>query len=568
MLIETLEQVLKNVLKECQLNEKYGKIIISNRPDLCDYQFDGLFKIASLEHKNTIEIGEKIVSKLKNNALSMKYFSKIEFVLPGFINFTLSDEFINENLCLMNDNEKFNIKMPSLKEKFVLDYGGYNIAKPLHIGHLRPSIVGEALKRIIGYMGHDTIADVHLGDYGLQIGQVIYGIKRDKKEIDEITIDYLNKIYPEISALSKEDEEVKERCTNITKELQEGTNKEINTFWQKIMEVSLNDVKDLCDYLNVSYDLWEGESDAYKILPQVEKHLEDKKLLEKSNGALVINVKKDDENKPMPPMIFKKSNGAYLYDSTDLATIYDRQKKYNPDHIIYVTDFRQNLHFEQVFRASDKAEIIPYEKLEHAYIGTINGSDGKPFKTRSGEAPKLRDLFNEVKETFISNKEENKQMKEEDINIIVNSIIKFADFQNNRDKDYIFDPQKFSEVTGKTGPYILYTYVRVNKLIENDQKYFTKLGKNIYNKQDRDLRLKMLNLESALNNSFINRMPSHLATYIYELCVLLNAFYQNNNISKVEDEEKKKDWLYILNLANNILREMLLLLIIDIPSTM
>ncbi len=568
MLIETLEQVLKNVLKECGLDENHGKIIVSNRPDLCDYQFDGVFRLASLQHRNPIDIGEEIVEKMQKDSLALKYFSKIEFVKPGFINFTLSDEFINEYLCLMNDNAKFNIKLPEKKEKFLLDYGGYNIAKPLHIGHLRPSIIGEALKRIISYMGHDTIADVHLGDYGLQLGQVIYGIKRDNIKIDEITIDYLNKIYPEISALCKQDENIKEECANITKELQEVINEEVNALWQKIMEVSLSDVKELCSYLDVSYDLWEGESDAYKILPIVEKYLQDKNLLEESEGALVINVKKDDDNKPMPPIIFKKNNGAYLYDSTDLATIYDRFKKYNPDHIIYVTDFRQSLHFEQVFRASDKANIIPYEKLEHAYIGTINGKDNKPFKTRSGEAPKLRDLFHEVEETFLNNREENKNMKEEDIAIIVNAIIKYADFQNNRDKDYIFDLQKFSEVTGKTGPYILYTYVRINKLIENEQKHFTKLGNNIYNKQDRDLRLKILNLESALKLSFINRMPSHLANYLYDLCVLLNAFYQNNNISKETMQEKRNDWLYILNLANNILKEMLSLLIIDIPSEM
>ncbi len=568
MLIETLEQVLKNVLKECDLDENYGKIINSNRPDLCDYQFDGVFRLASLYHKNPIEIGTEIVEKLQGNSLAIKYFSKIEFVKPGFINFTLSDEFINEYLCLMNDNEKFYIKLPETKEKFMLDYGGYNIAKPLHIGHLRPSIIGESLKRIISYMGHDTIADVHLGDYGLQLGQVIYGIIRDKKDKNEVTIDYLNKIYPEISALCKQDENIREECANITKELQEGTNEEINALWHKIMEVSLEDVKELCSYLDVSYDLWEGESDAYKILPIVEKYLQEKNLLEESEGALVINVKKEDDNKPMPPMIFKKSNGAYLYDSTDLATIYDRWQKFNPNHIIYVTDFRQNLHFEQVFRASDKASIIPYEKLEHAYIGTINGSNGKPFKTRSGEAPKLRNLFKEVEETFLNNREENKKMSKEDIDIIVNAIIKFADFQNNRTQDYVFDSQKFSEVTGKTGPYILYTYVRINKLVENEQKHFTKLGNNIYNKQDKDLRLKILNLESALNNSFVNRMPSHLANYIYDLCVLLNAFYQNNNISRETNAEKRNDWLYILNLANNILKEMLSLLIIDIPSEM
>lgn len=568
MLIETLEEVIKEVLKECNLDESYGKLIISNRPDLCDYQFDGVFKLASLEHKSPIEIGEQIVNKLQRNKKALQYFSKIDFVRPGFINFTLSNEFINKYLCLMNDNEKFNIKIPKEKETFILDYGGYNIAKPLHIGHLRPSIIGESLKRIIDFMGHNTIADVHLGDYGLQLGQVIYGIQRDNKEIDDITIDYLNKIYPEISALCKEDEEVREKCANITKELQEGTNTEINELWRKIMDVSLEDVKSLCKYLNVSYDLWEGESDSYKILPEVEKFLQEKHMLEESEGALVINVKKADDNKPMPPMMFKKSNGAYLYDSTDLATIYDRLIRFNPDHIIYVTDFRQSLHFEQVFRASDKAGIISYEKLEHDYIGTINGSDGKPFKTRSGEAPKLRELFESVKETFLKYREENKKMLDEDIDIIVNAIIKFADFQNNRAQDYIFEPEKFSKVIGKTGPYILYTYVRINKIIEKEQKYFTKLSNNIYNKQDRDLRLKILDLESALNNAFINRMPSYLANYIYDLCVLLNAFYQNNNISKEEQEEKRNDWLYILNLASKILKELLSLLIIDIPSTM
>lgn len=568
MIIKTLEEVLKSTLKDLGYNCSNVKIIKSNRKELCDYQFDGVFKLAKEMHSNPIEIGNKIVTALNNRKDINVYFSKVFFAPPGFVNLTLSNEFINNSLMLMNEKEKFNILLPSKVETFIIDYGGYNIAKPLHIGHLRPSIIGESIKRIINYMGHKTIADVHLGDYGLQIGQVIYGIKRDNKSIDEIDLDYLNKIYPEISALCKENEDIRLECAEITKEMQERTNETYNNYWEKIMQVSLEDVKKLCSYLNVSFDLWEGESDNYKKIKDVEKILKSKSLLEESEGALIVNVKKDEDNKPMPPMMFQKSNGAYSYAPTDIAAIYERKEKYNPDHIIYVTDFRQNLHFEQVFRCSDLAGIIPYEKLEHAYNGTINGNDGKPFKTRSGTAPKLRELFELVKETFINTKEENKNMSNEDLDIIVNSIIKFADFQNARDKDYIFDVQKFSNVIGKTGPYILYTYVRINKILKNEKKAFTKLSKSIYNIQDRDLRIEYLNLESALENAFINRMPSYIANYIYDTCVLLNAFYQNNHISTEKDEEKRNDWLFILSLGNKILKEMLKLLIIDIPSVM
>ena len=569
MLIDTLEQIVKEVLQSLKYDHTSVKIIKSNRPDLCDYQFDGIFKMASQYGKKPLELATEIKDALEQKENITKYFCKIEVAPPGFINFTLSDAFINEQLIIMNNNQKFNIKQPEKVETFVLDYGGYNIAKPLHIGHLRPSIIGESIKRIIEFIGHKTIADVHLGDYGLQMGQVIYGILRDKKPISDIGIEYLNNIYPEVSGLCKENAEIREICATITKELQEGVNQEYTDIWNKILEVSLKDIQKITEYLDVSFDLWEGEKDAYAYLPEVEKLLTDKNLLELSEGATVVNVKKDTDNKPMPPLIFKKSNGAYVYDGTDVATIYERKQKFNPDHIIYVTDFRQNLHFEQVFRVSDLLGLMPYESLEHAYNGTINGTDGKPFKTRAGGVPKLSELFALVKETFVNSKDENKQMPEEDINIIVNAIIKFADLQNNRDKDYIFDVEKFSKVVGKTGPYILYTYVRINKLIkENTQKDFTNIGECIYNKQDRDLRLQLLNLESALQSAFEFRMPNYIANYIYDTCVLLNAFYQNNHINSSDDEKQKNEWLYVLNLANKIIKEMLKLLMIDIPSAM
>lgn len=569
MLIDTLEQIVKEVLQTLHYDQNSVKIIKSNRPDLCDYQFDGIFKMVKQYGKNPMELAKEIQEALAKKENITDYFSKIEVAPPGFINFSLSDVFINKQLIQMNGKEKFNIKKPEKVETFVLDYGGYNIAKPLHIGHLRPSIIGESIKRIINYMGHKTIADVHLGDYGLQMGQVIYGILRDKKQVSEIDIEYLNKIYPEVSAMCKENASVKEECAAITKDLQESINQEYVEIWNKIVEVSLEDIRKICNYLDVSFDLWEGEKDAYEYLPAVEDLLTKKNLLELSEGATIVNVKKDTDNKPMPPMIFKKSNGAYVYDSTDVATIYERKQKFNPDHIIYVTDFRQNLHFEQVFRVSDLVGLVPYESLEHAYNGTINGTDGKPFKTRAGGVPKLRELFTLVKETFVESKEENKDMPTEDVDIIVNAIIKFADLQNNRDKDYIFDVEKFSKVVGKTGPYILYTYVRINKLIkENTQKAFTNIGECIYNKQDRDLRLQLLNLESALQNAFEYRMPNYIANYIYDTCVLLNAFYQNNHINSTDDEVQKNDWLYVLNLANKIIKEMLTLLMIDIPSAM
>lgn len=564
MIIEELNKIFDTVLRDLNYEIKVN-VIKSNRPELCDYQFDGVFKLASMYHENPVTIGQKIVEKIKLLERYNYYFKSVEFVKPGFINIIISDEFINEQLIHISTSEHLGMSKPEKKELFFLDYGGYNIAKPLHIGHLRPTIIGESIKRIIQFMGHDTIADVHLGDYGLQMGQVIYGILRDQLSIEEITIDYLNKIYPEISGLCKTDENVKDTCATITKELQNG-NELYVSIWNKIVEVSIEDAKKICNYLGVTFDLWQGESDACQYLNQVEDILVQKNLLEISEGASVVNVKKDSDNKPMPPMMFKKSNGAYVYDSTDLATIYERKIKYHPDHIIYVTDFRQNLHFEQVFRASDLAGIMPYASLEHAYNGTINGIDGKPFKTRQGNAPKLSELFEEVKETFIGLKDTNKEMKQEDIDMIVNAIIKYADLQNNREKDYIFDIAKFSNVVGKTGPYVLYTYVRINKILKESKKI--EFSPIIYNDFDRNLRKKIIEFEIDVKKAFQDRMPSNIAEYIYDLCVTMNTFYQNNHINGLEDEKQKSGWLYVLKTANQVLKELLYLLMIDIPTVM
>lgn len=564
-MIETLERILTEEMNHLSY-EGSAKVIFSNRPELCDFQSDNAFTLAKKYHKNPIDIASSLVEALTSREDASSYFKKIECVKPGFINITVCDAFISKWIRYMNTKEKFGLKKPEKIESYILDYGGYNVAKPLHIGHLRPTIIGEALKRIIAYKGHKTIADVHLGDYGLQMGQVIYGIKKDKRSISDVTIDYLNQVYPAISALCKENPDIKEECANITKALQEG-NQEYNQILDKIIDVSVNDAKKICQYLDVHFDLWNGERDAYPYLEKCEKLLHEKKLLTYSEGALVINVKKEEDNKPMPPLLFKKSNGAYVYESTDVATIYERKEKYNPDHIIYVTDFRQNLHFEQVFRVSDLASLLPYHALEHAYNGTINGKDGKPFKTRKGDAPKLVELFSLVEKTFLSLREENYNLSREDIDKIVNAIIKFADLQNSRDKDYIFDPEKFSKVVGKTGPYILYTYLRIDKILKEVGKVDV-LSDQIYNEADRNLRLKLLQFEKYFNLAYKERKPSYIADYIYNIALISNTFYQKNHIIGLEDKTKREDWVYLLTLTNKVIKEMLNVIGIDLPTRM
>ena len=369
-----------------------------------------------------------------------------------------------------------------------------------------------------------------------------------------------------MSAICKENEDIKKACEEITKEMQDG-NLEYNRLCDIITDVSLGDIKDLYKMLDVSFDLWESERSAYKYIPAVEKILTDKGLLHESQGAMVIDVAEESDSKEIPPMIFQKSNKAYLYGTTDMATIYDREQKYQPDYMIYVTDDRQAMHFKQVFRASKKASITD-TIFEHKSYGTVNGPDGKPFKTRAGKAPSLRELINETKDIFISKKEDNQSMSDTDLNIIVNSIIKFADLQNNMANDYIFDINKFANTSGKTGPYILYTYLRINKIIQDKEVNKNILTNEIYNNYERDLKLKLFDFENVLDSAFINRMPNYIADYLYDLCVLVNTFYQNNHINSLDDEIMKNNWVYLLTLTNKLIKELLSLLAIDIPTKM
>ncbi len=543
------------------------KVSKSNRPDLCDYQSNDIFKIAKKEGKSPIEVGKEVELKINDIKNFNDYFESVQFVAPGFLNIKINNNFICNVLRKMSNDNKFNIQLPEKSETFVVDYCGANVAKPLHVGHMRTTIVGESIARIIRFMGHKTICDVHLGDYGLQIGEVIYAILEDKIPLEDIDINYLDIAYPKMSARCKEDEKLKEECARITKELQDG-NEEYRKLWKKILDVSVEDIKKNCDYLGAKFDYWYGESDAYPYIPKIEKILNEKGLLRQSEGALVVDVEEPTDKKEIPPLLFKKSNGAYLYASTDLACLLQRKEDFNPDHVLYVTDLRQALHFEQVFRTIEKCGIFKRTQLEHLGYGTVNGLDGKPFKTREGTAPKLESLYNDIKEIFISKKEENKNLSNEDLDKIVNSILKYGDLQNSKEKDYIFNIEKFSDTIGKTGPYILYTYLRVNKILKDNCYTQKDLSSKIYNESDRNLRMKLFDLEDYIYLAYNNRNPFYLADYVYDLCLLVNNFYQNNNISNLTDEENKNDWLYVLNLSNRIIKEVLDLLVIQIPSKM
>ncbi len=561
-----MNKELKEIIKNLYAIDSNAEIIISDRPDLCDYQYNGTFELAKSLHQNPYDLGLKITEELIKIEGIYNKFSKIECIRPGFINFSLSDSYINSLLNTMLKNEKFNISLPE-QQKIVIDYGGANVAKPLHVGHLRPAIVGESIKRLLIFMNQNVISDVHLGDYGLQIGQVIYGLKQENILPSAVTLGKLSEIYPKISNLCKENESIKEKCAIITKDLQDG-NEEYQSYFKIILEISKKDIKKMYDYLGVSFDYWLGESNAYDFIPELTKNLEEKKILKLSEGAKIVDVGESNDKISIPPLIFQKSNGAYLYGTTDLATLWQRQKDFQPDKILYIADSRQNLHFTQVFRTAKKIDYLKNIDCEFLGLGTINGSDGKPFKTRAGNTPKLEELFQETKDIFLNYENHQTSYESDDLEKIIGSIIKFADLQNNREKEYIFDINKFSKTIGKTGPYILYTFVRTKKIVLNNESFIDNLSKTIYNGHDRELRLKILELNDILNYAFKTRMPSVIANYLYEICVLMNAFYENNHINNLEDKENKKDWVTLLHLTLEIIKSLLDILVMEIPSKM
>ena len=559
-IIKELEKQVEKKIEESGYEIDNFKLQVTNRPDLGEYQINDAMQLAKKYHKNPREIAEDITEKLEE----LNIFTNINIAGPGFINVSLSDEFLINIIEKMSTNIESNIDKQE-KKTIVLDYGGANVAKALHVGHLRSANIGEALKRLARLLGHTVISDAHLGDYGRPLGLVILEIKKrypnleyfneeytgDYKDIElPITNKDLEEIYPIASTKAKEDEAYLEEARIITTKLQ-NHERGYYDIWQRIIEISKEEIKKVYDELNVYYDLWEGESNAAEYVDELIEILESKKLVEISDGAKIIDVKEEDDKSPMPPLLLVKSNGSISYETTDLATILERKKKIDPDEIWYCVDGRQQLHFEQVFRATRKANLVSDDvKLEYIGFGTMNGKDGKPFKTRDGGVMSLKSLIDEVKKE--TEKRINKDIVaeeniEETVDNIAISTLKYADLIPFRTTDYIFDPEKFSEVEGKTGPYLLYSTVRMASLLNKakDEKQTT--YKKVKNKTDRDIILTLLELPNVLTRSFEMKSLNEIADYLYDLTSKYNKFYSENKVLTEEDEDLKESWLVLTN---------------------
>ena len=548
----------------------------SNRPELGDYQINDAMKLSKVYHKNPREIAEIIKTELEKDYR----FENINIAGPGFINISISNKALIEFLNELNCDVKNNIDSKGNKKVFI-DYGGANIAKTLHVGHLRSANIGEALKRLAKAVGNEVIADVHFGDIGRQAGMVISEIKilhpnlpyfqegYNGEEVDfTITAEELGEIYPRASTAAKENEERMEEVRQITAELEEG-HKGYVALWDKVKKVSIEDIKQIYIKLNTDFDLWEGELDCYPHIPATMELLKD--YLYESEGALVIDVAEETDNSPMPPLVVIKSNGATLYATRELATIYSRIKRFEIDEMWYVTDFRQGLYFEQVFRASKKSGLVkPELDFKHLGFGTMNGPDGKPFKTRDGGVMDLKALIELVKtETAarlnpnITDENERKEIAE----TIAIAALKYADFLPFRTTDYVFEPSKFSDLEGKTGPYLLYSTIRMKSLLNKaDTKDFD--VKVLENKTDREIAIALLNLPEVMDKAYEVKSLNDIADYLYKLTSVYNKFYAENRILTEEDEQLKLSWLTLTKIVKQTNEMLLDILGIKIPDKM
>ena len=573
--IEQISDIFMNTFEELGYDKSAGKVNVSNRPDLCQYQCNGALACAKKYKKAPNAIAQEVVEKLKENEI----FSKLEIAGPGFINITLNDEFLVDYVNKMNTDERFGTSQATEIKKIIVDYGGANVAKPLHIGHLRSAIIGESIKRIAKYLGHDVIGDVHLGDWGLQMGMVISEFERRNPSLpyfDEsfegeypeeapFTIDELEDIYPYASKLAKSDEAVMEAAKKATVELQQGRRGYV-ALWKHILNVSVNDLKKNYGALDVSFELWNGESDAQKFIPEMIESLKEKGFAKESEGALVFDVSEETDKSPVPPLLLLKSDGASLYGTTDLATVVERVRDLKADEIIYLADKRQGLHYEQFFRAAKKSGIANENTvLDFIGFGTMNGKDGKPFKTREGGVMRLADLINLIKEAGKEKLKDNKNIAEEDVEEISSKVglaaLKYGDLSNQASKDYIFDIERFASFEGNTGPYILYTIVRIKSIL--NRANMTDMNKAILVPQsetERNLMLQLIKFNEVIELSFRDRAPHKICEYIYELSNNFNRFYNDTRIVSEEDESKKASWLVLINLVKNVLEQCLDLL--------
>ena len=569
-----LEDKLLNAITKSGYNVEKVVVTESNRPDLGDYQFNGIMPLAKIYHKNPVEIANDVVNLLKND----DFFKDVNVAGPGFINMAISDkaliDFININDYEYTKNDKL----------IFFDYGGANVAKALHVGHLRSTNIGESLKRLVEYLGYNTISDTHLGDFGRPLGLVILELSKrypdwkyfDKNYNDsypdvEITTSLLEEIYPYASLKAKENEEYLKEAQEMTFRLQ-NHEKGIYDLWKKIMEVSKTDIKKIYKRLNATFDLYRGESDAEEIVPELLSYLDKLNIVYESNGAKVIDVAKEDDKLEIPPMLLIKSDGGILYSTTEMATIYDRIKSYHPEELWYIVDKRQDLHFTQVFRACKKANIVSENtNLVFAGFGTMNGKDGKPFKTRDGGVMRLNDLLELVKKECLAKLNENIVVNRDEIaEKIAISAVKFADLLPNRESDYIFDIEKFCDLEGKTGPYILYSTIRMKSLLNKANEKSIKYDRisKIANEFDRNIILLLNNLDIVLNNAFNSKSLHEITDYLYKLTTSYNRFYSECHILTEKDLEKQKSWLYLTKIVYDVNNILLNILAIEVPEKM
>lgn len=583
-LIDELSDICQDAFTKAGYEAGFGRVNVSSRPDLCEYQVNGALPCAKKEHKKPIDIANGVAEILKKE----KAFRKVETCMPGFINLDIDPEYLAGYLAEMSEDEKLGAASEK-KKRIIVDYGGANVAKPLHLGHLRSAVIGEAVKRMGQAMGHEMIGDVHLGDWGLQMGLIIEEL-HDRNQT-EFTLSDLEQIYPAASAKSKAVDEngdptpeaiqFKERALEATKKLQAG-DPECTGIWKRVMELSKADLKKNYDHLDVHFELWKGESDVQQYIPGMLADFENRGIAHEDQGALVVDIKEDTDKKDIPPCIIRKSDGAALYATTDLATILEREKLYAPDDYIYLTDKRQELHFQSFFRVARKAGLVrPEQSLTHIGFGTMNGKDGKPFKTRSGGVMRLeiliRDIEEAVYEKIRANRDES-EISEEEARQIAETVglaaLKYGDLSNQASKDYIFDIDRFTSFEGNTGPYILYTIVRIGSILraygaaggEKPKESFAPAL--IASKDALSLGRILSRYNETAESAWKELAPHKICQFIYEVSNCFNTFYHNCMILKEEDETLKASYIVLLRLTREVLSKCIWMLGFSAPEKM
>lgn len=582
-LIDKLTAAVSEAFAQAGYDPACGKVTVSNRPDLCEFQCNGAMPAAKAAHKAPIVIAGEVAALLQDSAV----FASAEAVNPGFLNLRLREDYLAAHVEEMRRSERPGVADNAEQRTVVLDYGGPNVAKPLHIGHLRSAIIGESIKRIYRYFGNTVIGDIHLGDWGLQMGLIIAELRERQPELpyfdDDFTGEYpkeapftiseLEEIYPTASAKSKTDEAFAKKAHEATYFLQ-NHKRGYYALWQHIMAVSVTDLKRNYENLNVSFDIWKGESDAEAYIPPMLEKLEARGILQESEGARVIPVAREDDKKEIPPCILVKSDGATLYATTDLATIVQRMEDYRPDKILYLTDKRQSLHFEQVFRAAKKSGIVPDgTQLQHIGFGTMNGKDGKPFKTRSGGVMRLETLIADITDYVEKKILENQTLSPEEAaqtaKIIAVAALKYGDLSNLATKDYIFDLERFSAFEGNTGPYLLYTIVRIKSILSRYDG--EPAGLSIApadSAEAKVLQLELAQMPDQLAMAYRDSAPNTVCAYAYELAGAVNKFYHETRILTEPDAARKQGYVALIAFAKRVLEECIDLLGFSAPERM